>query len=93
MYSYQLLYRLVHSYDMYTLTCYPVAIISIVKNGYALNASSCLFHGTSEAACDALIEQSKRDLAKEFGARAAFRMCGGAPPPAPTMDYIASVEL
>ena len=31
----------------------------------------------AQAASDALVEQSKRDLAKESGGRAAFRMGGG----------------
>ena len=38
----------------------------------------------ANAACHAMVEQSKRDLAKESGGRAAFRACGGASPPIPT---------
>ena len=38
----------------------------------------------ANAACQAMVEQSKRDLAKESGGRAAFRACGGASPPIPT---------
>ena len=38
----------------------------------------------ANAACQAMVEKSKRDLAKESGGRAAFRACGGASPPIPT---------
>ena len=38
----------------------------------------------AQAVSNAITEQAKRDLAKESGGRAAFRTCGGAPPPAPT---------